>query len=48
MAREPEELEEATFTWPLLGALYGSLVIVVIVALLNSHFGRDLARSRPK
>ena len=42
MAREPEELEEATFTWPLLGALYGSLVIVAIVALLSSHFGRDL------
>ena len=45
MAREPEELgeaEEATFTWPLLGALYSSLVIVVLVALLNSHLGRDL------
>jgi hypothetical protein len=42
MAREPEEVEKATFTWPLLGALYGSLVIVVIVALLSSHFGRDL------
>jgi hypothetical protein len=42
MAREPEELEETTFTWPLLGALYGSLVIVAIVALLSSHFGRDL------
>jgi hypothetical protein len=42
MAREPEELEEATFTWPLLGALYGSLVIVAIVAVLSSHFGRDL------
>ena len=42
MVREPEELEEATFTWPLLGALYGSLVIVVIVALLNSQVGRGL------
>ena len=42
MAREPEELEEATFTWPLLGALYGSLVIVAIVALLSSHLGREL------
>src|SRR3954468_22518795 len=42
MAREPEELEETTFTWPLLGALYGSLVIIVIVALLSSHFGRHL------
>jgi hypothetical protein len=42
MAREADELEEATFTWPLLGALYGSLVIVAIVALFNSHFGREL------
>jgi hypothetical protein len=42
MAREPEELQETTFTWPLIGALYGSLVIVVIVALLNSHLGRDI------
>jgi hypothetical protein len=42
MAREPEELDQATFTWPLLGALYGSLVIVAIVAVLSSHFGRDL------
>jgi hypothetical protein len=41
MAREPEE-PQATFTMPLLGALYGSLVIVTIVALLNSHLGRDL------
>src|SRR6476620_2234115 len=29
-----------TFTWPLLGALYGSLVIVAVVALLASHLGR--------
>jgi hypothetical protein len=42
MAREPGEPEEATFTWPLVGALYGSLVIVAVVALLSSHFGRDL------
>jgi predicted Co/Zn/Cd cation transporter (cation efflux family) len=41
MARDPEE-PQATFTMPLLGALYGSLVIVVIVALLNSHLGREL------
>jgi hypothetical protein len=38
---EPEEVEEQTFTWPLLGALYGSLVIVVIVALLESDAGRS-------
>jgi hypothetical protein len=42
MVREPEEPQETTFTWPLMGALYASLVIVVIVALFNSHFGRDL------
>jgi hypothetical protein len=42
MAREPVEAEETTFTWPLLGALYGSLVIVAIVAVLSSHFGRNL------
>ena len=42
--REPieEPVEESTFTMPLLGALYGSLVIVLLVALLNSHFGRSL------
>jgi hypothetical protein len=42
MAREPEELEEATFTWPLIGALYGSVVIIAIVALLGSHLGSGL------
>src|SRR6476659_9961635 len=31
---------DQTFTWPLLGALYGSLVIVAVVALLASHLGR--------
>jgi hypothetical protein len=40
--RDPEEEEPQTFTWPLLGALYGSLVIVVLVALFNSHIGRSL------
>ena len=44
---EREELDEAeqpvdqTFTWPLLGALYGSLVIVAVVALLASDAGRS-------
>jgi hypothetical protein len=42
MAREPEELRESTFTWPLLGALYGSVVIIAIVAVLSSNLGRDL------
>jgi ABC-type dipeptide/oligopeptide/nickel transport system permease component len=41
MAPDPEE-PQATFTLPLLGALYSSLVLVVLVALLNSHLGRDL------
>src|SRR5512132_1200437 len=36
--REPDEEEPQTFAWPLLGALYGS---VVIVAVLASHFGRS-------
>jgi len=42
VVREPEEPEDGTFTWPLLGALYSSLVIVVLVALLDSHLGRQL------
>ena len=42
MARPEEEPQSTTFTMPLLGALYSSLVIVAIVALLSSHLGRDL------
>lgn len=42
MARQPEEPGETALTWPLLGALYSSLVIVVLVALLNSNVERDL------
>jgi hypothetical protein len=38
---EFEELEEQTFTWPLLGALYGSLVIVAVVAVLASDAGKS-------
>jgi hypothetical protein len=38
--REPVEQEPQTFAWPLLGALYGSLVIVAVIAVLESHFGR--------
>jgi hypothetical protein len=30
-----------TFTWPLLGALYGSLVIVTVVGVLASDAGRS-------
>jgi hypothetical protein len=41
--REPEEEREAqTFSVPLLGALYGSLVIVAVVAILDSRLGRGL------
>jgi hypothetical protein len=40
--REPDEVEQQTFTWPLLGALYGSLVIVAVVAILGSRIGRGL------
>jgi uncharacterized membrane protein YkvI len=32
---------DKTFTWPLLGALYGSLVIIAVVALLASDLGRS-------
>jgi hypothetical protein len=42
MVREREEREEQTFAWPLLGALYGSLVIVAVVAVLASQIGRGL------
>jgi hypothetical protein len=37
----PEQSEEQTFTWPLLGALYGSVVIVAVVAVLSSGAGRS-------
>jgi predicted Co/Zn/Cd cation transporter (cation efflux family) len=37
---EPDEPEEQTLTLPLLGALYGSVVIVAVVAVLESHLGR--------
>jgi uncharacterized membrane protein YkvI len=43
MARqEPDEREPQTFTWPLLGLLYGSLVIVAVIAVLESQIGRKL------
>src|SRR3954468_6691940 len=42
MAQDAEQPEGTTFTLPLLGALYSSVVVVVLVALLNSHTGRDL------
>jgi hypothetical protein len=38
---EDLEPEGQTFTWPLLGALYGSLVVVAVVALLASDAGRS-------
>ena len=39
---EPEE--PVTFAVPLLGALYSSLVIVAVAAVLNSSIGRSLER----
>src|SRR5215207_6191574 len=43
MARpDADEQEPQTFTWPLLGALYGSLVIVAVIAVLESQIGREL------
>ena len=38
-----EELDDRdqTFTWPLFGALYGSLVIIAVVAVLASDLGRN-------
>jgi hypothetical protein len=39
---DPGGQEPQTFTWPLLGALYGSLVIVAVVAVLASQIGRGL------
>jgi protein-S-isoprenylcysteine O-methyltransferase Ste14 len=42
MAEREREEEPQTFTWPLLGAVYGSLVIVVVAAVLNSHVGRSI------
>jgi hypothetical protein len=40
-AGERDETGEQSFTWPVLGALYGSLVIVAVVALLSSNLGRS-------
>jgi len=39
---DPGEAGESgqTFTWPLVGALYASLVIVAVVAVLDSQLGR--------
>src|SRR5215210_7036410 len=43
MARsEPGEEEPQTFTWPLVGALYGSVVVIAVLALLDTHLGRSL------
>jgi hypothetical protein len=39
--REPDDEKPRTFAWPLLGALYGSLVIVVVIAVLESQLGRS-------
>jgi uncharacterized BrkB/YihY/UPF0761 family membrane protein len=36
-----EENEEQTFAAPMIGMLCGSLVIVAVIAVLDSHIGRD-------
>jgi len=38
----PEENEEQTFAAPMVGMLCGSLVIVAVIAVLDSQIGRDL------
>ena len=40
--RDRHEEEPQTFAWPLLGALYASVVIVVVIAILESGLGRRL------
>ena len=40
-AGERGDVERQSFTWPLLGAFYGSLVIVAVVAALESDLGRS-------
>jgi hypothetical protein len=35
-----DEPVDQTFTWPLLGALYGSVVVIAVIAILDSHLGR--------
>jgi uncharacterized membrane protein len=42
--RDRDEEQPQTFAWPLLGALYGSLVIIVVIAILESDLGRRLER----
>jgi hypothetical protein len=42
MARDPEERDQQTFALPLLGAAYSSVVIVALVAILNSHVAGSL------
>jgi len=40
--RDRDDQEPQTFAWPLLGALYASLVIVAVIATLESDLGRRL------
>jgi hypothetical protein len=44
MARreEPDDKGPGSFAVPIIGAAYGSLVIVAVVAILNSDVGRSL------
>jgi hypothetical protein len=36
------EREPQPFTWPILGTLYASVVAAIVVAILDTDFGRDL------
>ena len=40
--RERDDEKPQTLAWPLIGALYASLVIVAVLAILESHLGRRL------
>ena len=42
MVERPEENEGQTFAAPMIEMLCGSLVIVAVIAVLDSHIGRDL------
>ena len=40
--RDSDEEAPRTFALPVLGATYGSLVVVAVLAILNTQVGRDL------
>ena len=40
--RDRDEEQPQTFAWPLIGALYASVVVIVVIAILESNLGRRL------